>query len=347
MAGQPEGNLTASEAGQQLADMMSDEQLDELVDDAELSEEIEEEVEEPTDEALDAEEVEDEDSEDAEPDEEEEEQVELETLADVAEALGVEESELLDNLKTAVKVDGEENPVTLAELRAGYQKDADYRRKTAEVAEIRKALDAQSEQHRQEQAAAHTFFADVLSQAEALIAGEWNDAEMAALRVSNPQEYLIRESEQRKRIERLQQIRARASQNLTQAQEQFQTKTSEQLKVAREQMVERVSEAIDWNGETDAQLTQYLLKQGYSEQQLTSLTDPFAVINAYKAMKYDESQKKVDVAKKKVSKAPKRQPSAKPEGKVRVKRSQLSKAVTKAKKSGDLRDAAKALELAM
>ncbi len=43
-----------------------------------------------------------------------------------------------------VKVDGEEIEVPLSELIAGYQKDADYRRKTAALAEERRALEAKA-----------------------------------------------------------------------------------------------------------------------------------------------------------------------------------------------------------
>lgn len=42
-----------------------------------------------------------------------------------------------------VKVDGEELEVTEAELLSGYQRDADYRRKTQEVAEHRKQVEAE------------------------------------------------------------------------------------------------------------------------------------------------------------------------------------------------------------
>ena len=45
-----------------------------------------------------------------------------------------------------VKVNGEEEQVTLEQLRSGYMREADYTRKTQAVAEQRKGLDAQAEQ---------------------------------------------------------------------------------------------------------------------------------------------------------------------------------------------------------
>ena len=59
-----------------------------------------------------------------------------------------EETEEPDPVYT-VKVNGQEYEVNLEELRAGYQKGADYQNKTAELAEQRRALEAQAQQTEQ------------------------------------------------------------------------------------------------------------------------------------------------------------------------------------------------------
>lgn len=46
----------------------------------------------------------------------------------------------------AVKIDGEEVEVTLEELRNGYQRDADYRRKTQALADERRSIESQRQQ---------------------------------------------------------------------------------------------------------------------------------------------------------------------------------------------------------
>lgn len=60
--------------------------------------------------------------------------------------------ELTDDLTVKVKVDGQEMEVTLAELRNGYSRTADYTRKATALAEQRKAFEAEAEAIRAERA---------------------------------------------------------------------------------------------------------------------------------------------------------------------------------------------------
>lgn len=83
-------------------------------------------------------------TEDVEPDEE---SVELpDTIDGLAEELGVSPEDLAEHLKIAVTVNGEKKEVTLSEARMGQQRDQDYRQKTMELADQRKALEAESSQ---------------------------------------------------------------------------------------------------------------------------------------------------------------------------------------------------------
>ncbi len=61
------------------------------------------------------------------------------TLNGLAEAMGMDAKELSAALKAMVKVNGEDREVTLSEALNGYQRLEDYRIKTAELAESRKA----------------------------------------------------------------------------------------------------------------------------------------------------------------------------------------------------------------
>jgi len=76
-----------------------------------------------------------------EADEEGLQELEFSDLNDFAEALDVDVDTLLDKIQTKVKVNGQEIPVTLKELHSGYQKDADYRQKTSEIAETRRQFE--------------------------------------------------------------------------------------------------------------------------------------------------------------------------------------------------------------
>ena len=69
---------------------------------------------------------------------------EVEAEGEQPEAEASEESAEDDQLVT-IKVDGQEIQVPLSELKNGYQRQADYTRKTMEVSEQRKAAEAESQ----------------------------------------------------------------------------------------------------------------------------------------------------------------------------------------------------------
>ena len=81
-----------------------------------------------------------------EPGEESESEELADTVDGLAEQLGLDASELAESLKARVKINGEESEVTLSELVKGYQMEGDYRLKTAELSEQRRAVqDAEAE----------------------------------------------------------------------------------------------------------------------------------------------------------------------------------------------------------
>ena len=62
----------------------------------------------------------------------------------------IDTQEKLEDSTYKVKVAGQELDVTLDELRNGYSRDADYRRKTEELSNERKNFQSQSEKQRQD-----------------------------------------------------------------------------------------------------------------------------------------------------------------------------------------------------
>jgi hypothetical protein len=131
---------TTAEASNKILSMWnSEEQTASEVADTPVDEEVVEETQE-------AEEVEEE-----APESEEEGQAEEETEEEVAEE---EEFDVVaeEDLKYTIKVDGEELEVGIDELKNGYQRQADYTRKSQALAEQRKETEAiQSERMQLEQ----------------------------------------------------------------------------------------------------------------------------------------------------------------------------------------------------
>jgi hypothetical protein len=111
--------------------------------------------------------------------------------------------------KLTVKVDGQEIEVTVDELKAGYSRLADYTRKTQEVAEQRKSLEAERQSFASEREQAKA----VLEHWEQQLAQPLYDpAETEALRYTDPAEWAARKQEEADRIGQLQGITARKSQ---------------------------------------------------------------------------------------------------------------------------------------
>lgn len=69
------------------------------------------------------------------------------SLPELAEALEMEPDALGDSLKVTVKVDGEEKTVTLNEAIRGHQFEADYRQKTARLADEKRTFESERQQH--------------------------------------------------------------------------------------------------------------------------------------------------------------------------------------------------------
>jgi hypothetical protein len=120
------------------------------------------------------------------------------TIEGLAEQLGVPADQLPDHLKVTVKINGEEQRVTLKEAISGYQKDADYRNKTAEISKKSQAV----EQLSQEVAAERQHFANALNpfiQHLNILVSE-DDRTLARLANDDPYEYaqLKPKAEQRK-----------------------------------------------------------------------------------------------------------------------------------------------------
>lgn len=135
----------------------------------------------------------------------------IRTVTELAEALEIPPEELKASLTHTFRAAGEEVTVTLAELEKGYQRDADYRRSTAKLAEERRAVETQFVQRAQEYEQAAHATATVLNLSERMLSEELNSPVMAQLRQSDPSEWTARRTEIEQRINVLRNVRAQAA----------------------------------------------------------------------------------------------------------------------------------------
>lgn len=207
--------------------------------------------------------------------------------------------------KYRAKVDGEEIEVEIDELINGYQRTADYTKKSQALAEQRKALEAERvhlEQVKQERLA----YAQKLQALNQFLSQQGQGENLEALKEVDPIGYAVKVAERTERDKQLAVVRAE-QQRIAQ-QQQAEQQQSLQKHIASE--AERLSAAIpELSGpkgdDVRKQIREYAKSQGWSEQELGSVYDHRAVVALYKAMKFEQLQKSKPDIQKKVSQAPK------------------------------------------
>jgi len=311
-------------------------QVEESDDD---TEEVEASAEEDVVDA-DAEEVADANDDDVSDDEAE---TELETVAQVAEALGVDIDDLEANLSTTVRVDGRDHSVTLAELRNGYSRDADYRKKTMALAEARKTHESQVNTARQQLEAQAQVVGATMRQMEQMLLGE--KSEIDRLRDSDPQRWAVESAKWQDRSNQFQQMQQSAYQWYAQNQHQLKQEQQASRQTLEQRERESLADAMStqfqapWNDDRARQLGDYLTQQ-FAAEDIASILDHRFFVLAEKARLYDQAKRDADPAKKRVKSVPKIQ---KPAKKIAVKNSAFEKARTRFNKSRTREDAAAAI----
>lgn len=243
-----------------------------------------------------------------------------------------------------VKVGKDELDVPLDELLKGYSRTADYTRKTQEIAETRKAVEADRAKI-EEAAKLRDTYAQRLQVIEQMLNQQDAGEDLATLKEHDPIGYAVKVAEQSERDKQLNAVRAER-QRLAQQQ---QAEQGERLKAHLATEAQKLAEAIPEISDpvkgqairTD--IRNYAQKLGFSEQELAQVYDSRAVTALYKAMQYDKLVSNKGETSKKVSQAPRMlkpgtsAPEARQSQEVKNMRGRL-------KKSGRARDAAALFE---
>ena len=317
------GSITVNQAAQSFASMLdSQEGVDtgaEAQPEEEQSESESEEVEsaEPQDEALES-------SEEVEGDEEE------------------SEEEAPRDEKFVVKVDGKEIEVPKEELIRGYQREADYTRKTQKLAEERKLVESEFQQVRAEREYTSQLIGQLQQKLQEYEPPEpdWN-----RLEVEDPTEYARQWTSHQRRQQQKYAIQAEELRiaQLQNADAQRHIQATLAAETAR--LKEKIPE---WNSPEKAKaegkaLLEYGQILGFSEQELNTITDSRALLALHKAWKYDQMMSKRPEFQAKIKKAP-RMVTPGSAGNVSSKSSDLNNAKKRLAQTGSVRDAASLFE---
>jgi hypothetical protein len=243
-----------------------------------------------------------------------------------------------------VKVGKEELEVPLDELVKGYSRTADYTRKTQEIAEQRKVVEAER-QKIEEAARLRDTYSQRLSVIEQMLSQGERGEDLAVLKESDPIGYAVKVAEQAEREKQLSAVRAERQRIAQQQQAEHQEKLQAHLQAEAAKLAEAIPEMSDQakSQAVKTDIRNYAKSIGFTDQELAQVYDSRAVLALYKAAQYDKLVAGKQDATKKVAQAPKmlKPGSFTPEAKETEAEKRLR---VQLKKSGSKSDAARLFE---
>ncbi|MCP4929049.1 MAG: hypothetical protein GY918_08360 [Gammaproteobacteria bacterium] len=248
----------------------------------------------------------------------------------------VEEEDQTDTPLYTVKVDGKEVDVTLDELQSGYLKDSDYRKKTGEIAEQRRAMDAQAQAIQQERAQYAQALGQMQSEAERQL-NEYKQIDWNRLREDDPMLFMQRRDEQRE-LEKSIEDGHKQQQHLAHQAQNYQVhQFNHNVETGKEKLL---SVMPDWDDAMSKSVREYGLGEGFTNEELSTLTDHRSMVMLRKAMMYDKIQRSQPARKKVKADTPKYVKSGVAKSKGDVSAKKRADKTKQLRKSGSVDDAA-------
>jgi len=271
----------------------------------------------------------------------------IETLNELASALDLSPEEFKAQITHTFKAADTEVTVTLAELEAGYQKDADYRRQTQNLAEGRRVAEAVYQNKMREFEQQNALAAQNFGVTEQIIAAELNDPRLAELRHADPAEWSARREEITNKIGAIRSAQQHAAANHN----HFKT---QHLTGLRQREQEALSTAIpDWSDNHRKLAEATMSSIGYSQDEVGQIFDHRLVVAALELAVLrnevsglrEQKNSATDAVKRVKKEVPKFQKPGKQRlSGARVKKDSLAKLRKNAQNSGSVGDAAKVIE---
>lgn len=254
----------------------------------------------------------------------------------------VEEEESEQPQLYTIKVDGEETQVTLEELQNGYSRQRDYTRKTQELAQQRKAIEAQQKEISQKDA----IYSQLLPKMEATLKGELeNEPDWSALYEADPIAYVREKDIWNEKKQKLQAVQAESQRLQQESAMEQQKKLQQFVEYGNQQLLEQIPE---WQDNEVASKEKMAIRDygvnvlGYTPQEMDSVYDYRVLLglrNAWLQHKTVQATKVKPTEKKAAARTARPGTSNVPKSTTPVK-----KARQKLAKTGKVQDAAKLFE---
>ena len=302
-------------------------------EETQASEEVSEDEPEPSDvesEEESEEEAEEEDSEESPEEDEPEEESETETVY-------------------TVRVDGKDVEVTEDELLKGYSRQADYTKKTQELAEYRKEMDNAFAYYQNEVQQTQQARAQYVDAVESAIQNnyahlqQFQNVDWERLKLEDREEYLTKRDDYRQAQEQIDSLK----QEHQAAAEKQQAEMQEQHKRVWAEEHQKMAQIIpDWKDNEKRMaiskaVGEYALARGYTQEELNQLVDHRSIIMLMKAKAYEDiQQKQTAVRSKKVRNKPKVVRSKAKKDKVSDSKRTRTAKIGRLKETGHVDDAA-------
>ena len=271
-----------------------------------------------------------------------EEEVEEEVSAESEES--EEELEIVaeEDLKYTIKVDGKELEVGIEELKNGYQRQADYTRKSQALAEQRKETEnIQSERQQLEQE--RQMYANglqMLREQQTAKLQDFDTVDWETLKQEDPYAYMIKKDEYRDAQERVNNVAHQQQQVQNEQMQQAQQAKTHFIRQEYTRLVEALPEWEDKDSTIKEDVRKYAAEVGFLPEEINQLADHRSVLVIKKAMEFDKLTKKVAPKKKAVKKVPKVQKAGRGTSKEDTAAEALKAKRTRLRKSGKQKDAA-------
>ena len=246
----------------------------------------------------------------------------------------IDTQEKLEDSTYKVKVAGQELDVTLDELRNGYSRDADYRRKTEELSNDRKNFHSQSEKQRQDYSQKLTEMNQILSNAQQELNTEINSADLEALYEEDPAQAAKIEHRLRRKQEML-------NSSIQKTQSEQKQQFDGYLQTEKTKLVNNIPDFADPGKASTLKnnMRSHLAKYGFNDSEIAQVYDHRILMLVNDAMKFGNLQKAKPNLAKKISKPSRVFSSGIKQDKNDVKSKAAREKFGRLRKTGSLKDA--------
>lgn len=277
------------------------------------------------------------------------EEYELDAAA-VASMLGVDEDAVVisddGQVSLRTKIDGQPGQANLADLLKSYQLEGHVNKRSMELAEQRKAFEAERDSQVQAFSERLTVVDQLITQNEQSLLAEYQGINWAELEATDPGRYAAMQQKFAVKAQQIQQMKDQANQVLSNHRQEL----AQQNQAQHEQMLVKEQEAMlsanpAWADEATrtadfAAINEYAASKGFTPEEMGQIYDHriLAVLND--ARKVNQIQSKAEIAKKRIKKVPKVLKPGAAKSKQQNQQARSDKLKKKARQSGSLDDVA-------